>query len=53
MAMGGAAASPLVLQPAPIESPWLFTAPDQALGIFTVTGKAAGFAVVCYSPYDA
>lgn len=41
-----------VLPPAPIETPWLFTAPDQALSIFTVTGKAQGFAVCCYSPYD-
>lgn len=52
MAMGGAAVSPMVLSPAPPENPWLFTSSDQALGIFTVTGKAQGWAMVCYSPYD-
>jgi hypothetical protein len=41
-----------VLPPAEIATPWLFTSSDLALGIFTVTGKAQGFAVVCYSPYD-
>lgn len=41
-----------VLSPARVETPWFFTAPDQALGIFTVTGKAFGFVTVVYSPYD-
>lgn len=41
-----------VLSPARLETPWFFTAPDQALGIFTVTGKATGFVTVVYSPYD-
>ena len=49
---GNAAEPPLVLPPADLANPWLYTAPDQALGIFTVTGKAAGWAVVAYSPYD-
>lgn len=52
MAMGGAAAPPLTLPPAELANPWLYTSPDLALGLFTVTGKAAGFAVVAYSPYD-
>lgn len=52
MAMGGAAAPPLNLPPARLAEPWLYTSPDQAFGIFTVTGKAAGWAVVAYSPYD-
>jgi hypothetical protein len=41
-----------VLPPAEVSTPWLFTSSDLALGIFTVTGKAQGFAVVCYSPYE-
>lgn len=47
------AATGFVLPPAKVETPWMFTAPNQALGLFTVTGKAAGFVMVCYSPYDA
>lgn len=53
MNLGGASASPIQLPPADIASPWFFTSPDQALGIFTVTGKAQGFVTVCYSPYEA
>lgn len=52
MAMGGAAAAILTLPPATLSNPWLYTSPDQALGILTATGKAQGFAVVAYSPYD-
>lgn len=51
MSLGTAAG--FVLPPARIETPWMFTAPDLAFGLFTVTGKAAGFVTVCYSPYDA
>ena len=53
MGLGGANNGLLQLQPAPIETPWFFTSPDQALGIFTVTGKAQGFVTCCYSPYEA
>lgn len=52
MAVGGAAAPPILLPPSGTENPWMYTSPDQALGLFTVTGKAQGWAVVCYSPYD-
>lgn len=52
MNFGGAATPPLILPPASLENPWLYTAPDQALGIFTVTGKANGWAMFAYSPYD-
>jgi hypothetical protein len=52
LSMGGAATSPMSLSPADLQNPWLFTAPSQALGIFTATGKAQGWVVVCYSPYD-
>lgn len=52
MNVGGASAPALQLPPADLANPWLFTAPDQPLGIFTVTGKANGFAVYAYSPYD-
>lgn len=52
MAMGGASAPPLTLPPAELANPWLYSSPDQALGIFTVTGKAQGWAIVAYSPYD-
>jgi len=41
-----------VLPPADISTPWMFTAPDQALGLFTVTSKATGYALCCYSPFD-
>lgn len=40
------------LSPARIETPWFFTTPDLALGIFSVTGKASGFITCCYSPFD-
>lgn len=50
--LGGASASPLQLPPAELENPWFWTAPDQPLGIFTVTGKAQGFVTFVYSPYD-
>lgn len=53
IAMGGAAAPQFSLAPADISTPWFFTSPDQALGVFTVTGKAAGFVTYCYSPYEA
>jgi hypothetical protein len=52
MAVGGAAAPPLLLPPAELANPWLLTAPDLALGIVTATGKAAGWIMWCYSPYD-
>jgi hypothetical protein len=41
-----------VLPPADLQNPWLYSSPDQALGIFTVTGKAFGWAQCCYAPYD-
>lgn len=41
-----------VLHPADLANPWLFTSPDQALGIVTATGKAQGWAVCCYSAFD-
>lgn len=53
-AMNLLAGSPLVLPPAELANPWLWTAPDQALGLIT-TGAGAfanGFAIVAYSPYD-
>ena len=53
VALGGANNGVMMLQPAPYETPWFFTSPDQALGIFTVTGKAQGFVTCCYSPYEA
>lgn len=53
MNTGGAAAPPVLLPPSEISTPWFFTSPDQALGIFTVTGKAQGFVTCCYSPYEA
>lgn len=52
MNFGGAATPPLILPPSEIANPWLYTSPDLALGIFTVTGKAQGWAQFCYSPYD-
>lgn len=53
LGVGGAGSAPFQLPPAELANPWLFTAPDQALGIFTVTGKAQGWVVYAYSPYDA
>jgi hypothetical protein len=53
MNTGGASAPPVLLPPAEISTPWFFTSPDQALGIFTTVGKAQGFVTVCYSPYEA
>lgn len=41
-----------VLPPAEVGTPWLFTAPDLALGIFSVTSKVSGFVTLCYSAYD-
>lgn len=41
------------LAPAPVETPWFFTSPDLALGIFSGTSKISGFVTVCYSPFDA
>jgi hypothetical protein len=52
MSLGGASAPPLNLPPAELANPWLYSSPDQALGIFTATGKAAGWAIVAYSPYN-
>jgi len=52
MSVGGAAAAPLQLPPADLQNPWLFTAADQAFGIVTTVGKANGWALVAYSPYD-
>lgn len=51
-AMAVATNGQLVLPPADLSTPWVFTASDQAFGIFTVTGKAQGFAVCVYSPYE-
>jgi hypothetical protein len=53
LALGGANNGLVQLSPADIATPWFFTSPDQALGIFTVTGKAQGFVTCCYSPYEA
>lgn len=53
MNAGGAAAPHVLLTPADISTPWFFTSPDQALGIFTTVGKAQGFVTCCYSPYEA
>lgn len=53
ISMGGAAAPPLILPPAPIETPWFFLSPEQALAIVTTTGLAQGLITCCYSPYDA
>lgn len=51
--MGNAAEAPIVLPVvSELANPWLYTSPDQALGIFTVTGKAFGWAMVAYAPYD-
>lgn len=52
MAMGGAATPPLNLPPAETATPWLFTSSDQALGLFTVTGKAGGWIMVVQAPYE-
>lgn len=52
-ACGGANNAPLQLQPSETPTPWFYTASDQALGIFTVTGKAQGFVTYVYSPYEA
>lgn len=53
IALGGAATPPLQMPMSEIPNPWLFTAPDQALGIFTATGLAQGWVICCNSPYDA
>lgn len=53
-AMNLLAGSPLILPPSELANPWLFAAPDQALGLIT-TGAGAfanGWAIVAYSPYD-
>lgn len=52
MNLGGAATPALLLPPSSTENPWLFTAPDQALGIVTATGKAQGWVIFAYSPFD-
>lgn len=52
LAMGGAAVAPLSLPPAPTHEPWLWTSSDQGLGLFTATGLAQGWVVICYSPYE-
>lgn len=53
MNLGGAAVPALAIPVSEVANPWLFTSPDQALGIFTATGKAQGWVVCCNSPYDA
>lgn len=53
VSLGGAAAPAFQLPPAETSTPWFFSSPDQALGIFTTTGKAQGFVTFCYSPYEA
>lgn len=53
IALGGAATPPLAMPMSEIPNPWLFTSPDQALGIFTTTGLAQGWVICCNSPYDA
>lgn len=53
MALGGANNGELTLAPADLSTPWFYASPDQALGVFTVTGKAQGFVTMCYSPYEA
>jgi hypothetical protein len=50
--LGGAAVPALTLPMAPIENPWHFTSPDQAFGLVTATGKAQGWVVWCYAPFD-
>ena len=50
--LGGAAVPALYLPVVDPPNPHLFTSPDQALGIFTVTGKAQGWLLCCNSPYD-
>ncbi len=50
--LGGSSAPGFVLPPSGLENPWLFTSPDQAFGLFTVTGTAQGWCVCAYSPYD-
>lgn len=52
MNLGGASAPPLLLPPAKPENPWLYTSADEPLGIVTATGKANGWIMFCYSPYD-
>lgn len=52
MNLGGAAVPALALPMAEIANPWLYTSPDLAFGLFTVTGKAQGWVTWCYSPYD-
>jgi len=51
-AMNLAGNTPLVLPPADLQNPWIWTAPDLALGLVSGTGKANGWALVAYSPYD-
>lgn len=53
MAVGGAAAPLLHLPTVDPPNPHMFTSPDQALGITTTVGKASGWLMVCYSPYEA
>jgi hypothetical protein len=53
-AMNLLAGTPLILPPAELQNPWLWTAPDQALGLITtgVGAFANGWALIAYSPYD-
>lgn len=50
MAIGGNV--PLVLPPAELANPWMWTAPDQALGLVSATSFVNGWAIIAYSPYD-
>lgn len=52
MNLGGAAVPALFLPMVKPDNPHHFTSPAQALGIFTATGKAQGWAVYCNAPYD-
>jgi hypothetical protein len=52
MNVGGAAVPAFALPTVDPPNPHLFTSSDQALGIFTVTGKAQGWVICCNSPYD-
>lgn len=52
MNLGGAAVPGLALPMSDTPNPWLFSSPDLAVGIFTATGKAQGWVMWCYSPFD-
>jgi hypothetical protein len=48
-----ATAGGFVLPTADTANPWFFTSSDQALSLFTATGLASGWVMLCYSPYEA